>query len=73
MKSKLCTIGLLIDFLEMSYSSKIIRGCIAEAKEQNVNLIIYPGGAINEERKFDVNQMGADRYSGVNNFQKDSI
>lgn len=70
MKSKLCTIGLLIDFLEMSYSSKIIRGCIAEAKEQNVNLIIYPGGAINEERKFDVNQMGADRYSGVNNFQK---
>lgn len=70
MKSKLCTIGLLIDFLEMSYSGKIIRGCIAAAKEQNVNLIIYPGGAINEERKFDVDQMGADRFSGVNNFQK---
>ncbi len=70
MKAKLCTIGLLIDFLEMSYSGKIIRGCIAAAKEQNVNLIIYPGGAINEERKFDVDQMGSDRYSGVNNFQK---
>ncbi len=70
MKKTLCTIGLLIDFLEMSYSSKIIRGCISAAKEQNVNLIIYPGSAINEERKFDITQMGSDRYSGVNNFQK---
>ncbi len=70
MKKPLCTIGLLIDFLEMSYSGKIIRGCISAAKEKNVNLIIYPGSAINEERKFDMTQMGSDRYSGVNNFQK---
>lgn len=70
MKSQKCTIGLLIDFLEMSYSSKIIRGCISAAREHDVNLIIYPGGAINEERKFDVDQMGADRYSGINNVQR---
>jgi len=42
MNKKLCTIGLLIDFLEMSYSGKIIRGCISTAKKQNINLIIYP-------------------------------
>lgn len=70
MKRARYTIGLLIDFLEMSYSGTIIRGCVEAAKQQNVNLLIYPGGAINENRSFDMNQVGADRYSGAGNIQK---
>lgn len=64
------TIGLLIDYLEMSYANKIIQGSIRGAKERNVNLIVYPGSAVNEDRSFSLDQVGSDRYSGKTTFHR---
>jgi DNA-binding LacI/PurR family transcriptional regulator len=67
------TIGLLVDYLEMSYTNRIIQGCIRAAKERGINLIIYPGSALKEERDVSLEQVGTERYSGRTTFHRNIL
>ncbi len=50
------TIGLLTDWLDELYQQGILEGIIAKAEENDFNLIVYNGGALQSPRKFESNR-----------------
>lgn len=70
MEKRRRTIGLLVDYLEMPYSGRIVQGCIAAAKEEDINLIIYPGTSVTYRHTFLEKQNVPERFSGKDYFQR---
>lgn len=64
------TIGLLVDYLEMPYSGKLIEGCIEAAAKEDINLVIYPGTSINYNHTYAETDVIPERFSDQNVFQR---
>lgn len=64
MEQRRRTIGLLVDYLEMPYSARIVQGCMEAAKKEDINLIIYPGTSVTYRHTFLEEQNVPERFWG---------